>query len=276
MKVAEDFKFSQNNLQDFTDCHRRFWYKYVQKLSWPALEAEPAIENERFMRAGSAFHQLVHQYIIGIPRKNIETMIEDDKLLPKWWQNFIENIPFDKNEKLFPEQMLMTKLDGKLVVAKYDLIVQHKDGKITIYDWKTSKKHPGRERMAARMQTKVYPFVLANGINKLSPGQPISSENIEMIYWFSNHPQEPEVFQYNQTQFEQDKSEISALLEEITSLEGEDDFPLTLNLNHCKFCRYRSLCDRGVEAGDLEEMTFFDEPADEFDIDFNESAPIEY
>lgn len=276
MRVAEDFKFSQNNLQDFNDCHRRFWYQYVQRLSWPALEAEPAIENERFMRAGSAFHQLIHQYIIGIPKEKIEAVITDDKLLPKWWRNFIENIPFDQNGKLFPEQMLMTKLDGKLVVAKYDLIVQYKDGHIMIYDWKTSKRHPGRERMAARMQTKVYPFVLANSANKLSPDQPVSPENIRMIYWFSNFPEEPEAFQYNQAQFEQDKAEICTLVEEIAGMEGEDAFHLTLNLNHCKYCRYRSLCDRGVEAGDLDELAFFDEPADEFDIDFNETAPIEY
>ncbi|HKJ27442.1 MAG TPA: PD-(D/E)XK nuclease family protein [Anaerolineales bacterium] len=276
MKVAEDFKFSQNNLQDFTDCRRRFWYKYEQKLSWPALEAEPAIENERFMRAGSAFHQLVHQYIIGIPADKIEAVIAEDRLLPKWWQNFIGNIPFDENETLFPEQMLMTRLTGKLVVAKYDLIVQHKDGQITIYDWKTSKRHPGRERLASRMQTKVYPFVLANGANKLSPDQSISPEKIQMVYWFSNHPDDPEIFQYSQEQFEKDKTEISTLLDEITGLAGADAFPLTLNLSHCKFCRYRSLCDRGVEACDLDEMAFFDEPADAFDIDFNETAPIEY
>lgn len=276
MKVAEGFKFSQNNLQDFSDCHRRFWYKYVQKLSWPALEAEPAIENERFMRAGSAFHQLVHQYMIGIPTEKIEAVIADDKLLPKWWQNFIHNIPFDENETLFPEQMIMTRLGDKLVVAKYDLIVQHQDGQVTIYDWKTSKRHPGRERLAARMQTKVYPFVLANSANKLSPEQPISPDNIEMIYWFANHPADPEVFKYSQAQFDKDQAELGGLLDEIAGREGEDAYPLTLNLNHCKFCRYRSLCDRGVEAGDLEEIAFFDEPADEFDIDFNETAPIEY
>ena len=259
MKAAEGFKFSQNNLQDFSDCHRRFWYQYIQKLSWPALEAEPAIENERFMRAGSAFHQLVHQYIIGIPTEKIEAVIADDKLLPKWWQNFLQNIPFNQTEILFPEQMLMTKLDGKLVVAKYDLIVQHKDGKITIYDWKTSKRHPGQERMAARMQKKVYPFVLANSANKLSPDRPIAPENIEMIYWFTNHPADPVVFQYSQAQFEKDKAEINTLLCEIIDREDEDAFPLTLNLSHCKFCRYRSLCNRGVEAGDFDQMEFLEQ-----------------
>ena len=29
----------------------------------------------------------------------------------------------------------------------------------------------------------------------------------------------------------------------------ENDFPLTHNEEHCRFCVYRSLCDRGTQAG---------------------------
>lgn len=146
MKIVDNFKFSQNNLQDYKDCPRRFWYRYVQHLSWPALEAEPAIENEQFMRAGSAFHQLVHQYIVGIPQEKIESSLSSHKLLPKWWQSFVDSIPFDKTEKLFPEIPITTKISGALIMAKFDLVVAHEDGTFTIFDWKTSRKRPGRER----------------------------------------------------------------------------------------------------------------------------------
>ncbi|MBU0705004.1 MAG: PD-(D/E)XK nuclease family protein, partial [Chloroflexi bacterium] len=31
-------------------------------------------------------------------------------------------------------------------------------------------------------------------------------------------------------------------------------YPLTTDERHCRYCRYRSLCQRGVEAGPLDEM----------------------
>ena len=275
MKVAEDFKYSQNNLQDFSDCRRRFWYRYIQDLSWPALEAEPAIENERFMRAGSAFHQLVHQYIVGIPREKLEASLVDP-LLIKWWGNFIAHVPFDEQEQHYPELPMITKLDGQLILAKFDLVIAHSDGHYTILDWKTSRKRPERSALSARLQTKVYPFVLANGPNKLSPEAPISPEKIEMIYWFANYPDQPEVFAYSQAQYAEDQALLSDLINAVTALEGADDFPLTLDLSRCKYCRYRSLCDRGIGAGDLEDAEFMEEAADDFEIDFNETAPIKY
>ena len=62
MALAADFSFNQSSLQDYLDCQRRFELRYLLRLSWPAVEIEPALENERFLRRGSIFHRLVHQH----------------------------------------------------------------------------------------------------------------------------------------------------------------------------------------------------------------------
>ena len=42
--LPADFHFSQGSLQDYVDCPRRFQLRYMMKLAWPAVEAEPAVE----------------------------------------------------------------------------------------------------------------------------------------------------------------------------------------------------------------------------------------
>ena len=40
--LPDDFHFSQGSLQDYVDCQRRFQLRYLMKLAWPAVDAEPA------------------------------------------------------------------------------------------------------------------------------------------------------------------------------------------------------------------------------------------
>jgi len=54
--------FTQASLQDYADCPRRFQLRYVERVAWPALEADSALENERHMQQGIAFHRLAHQH----------------------------------------------------------------------------------------------------------------------------------------------------------------------------------------------------------------------
>ena len=70
MKSFEQFDFSQSSLQDFTDCRKRFYLRYIQKVAWPALQAEPVIEFERHIQRGERFHRLAQQFLMGIPEEN--------------------------------------------------------------------------------------------------------------------------------------------------------------------------------------------------------------
>jgi hypothetical protein len=287
MKLPDDFKFSQASLQDFVDCRRRFQLRYLERLAWPALQAEPALENERRMQLGQAFHQRLHQYLAGVPQASLDALATGGELA-EWWAAFLNALPGlpglgdapPEQRRLYPEVALMAPLpNGQPLVAKYDLLAARADGAWIIFDWKTSARRPRREHVAARLQTRVYPYLLARAGTGLNGGTPIAPAHIEMIYWYAHFPERPERFRYSDAQFQADGGYLEQLTGEIAALEAAD-FWLTPNTAQCRFCQYRSLCDRGVEAGPADE---FDAFADEggaspeaFELDFGSVDEIAF
>ena len=83
----QDFHFSQHNLQDYTDCPRRFELRYLQKLKWPALQSEPVLEMEHRAELGRRFHELVHQSNLGLPDEQISSQVKDGELA-LWWSEY--------------------------------------------------------------------------------------------------------------------------------------------------------------------------------------------
>jgi RecB family exonuclease len=272
MAIPNDFQFSQASLQDFTDCRRRFYYRYVQRLAWPALEAEPALANEHWMQQGTDFHQLVHRYILGIPVERLTQSARGN--LAVWWENFLSQVPFEQEAKLFPERMLAAELDGRRLVAKIDLIAVNPDGSIDIFDWKTSRKALRREVMADKLQTKVYPFVISQG-GSLFGEEPVAPEKIRMTYWYVSRPAQPEVFDYSAARLAADREALKQIIDEVAGLDGIEQFPLTGDDKRCRFCVYRSLCERGETAGNFEEEADF-EADEDFDLDFDLIEEIEF
>ena len=65
---------SQSSLQDYVDCSLRFKLRYLERLSYPATESEPALENEQHQQEGEYFHRLIQQYLIGIPIEQIRKL----------------------------------------------------------------------------------------------------------------------------------------------------------------------------------------------------------
>ncbi|HNK63777.1 MAG TPA: PD-(D/E)XK nuclease family protein, partial [Anaerolineales bacterium] len=78
---------SQSSLQDYSDCPRRFELRYLQRLAYPALESEPALENEKHQREGEYFHRLAQQAFIGLPLEHIAKLANSENL-QRWWDNF--------------------------------------------------------------------------------------------------------------------------------------------------------------------------------------------
>ncbi|RPJ37740.1 MAG: PD-(D/E)XK nuclease family protein, partial [Chloroflexi bacterium] len=149
------FEFSQSSLQDFTDCRRRFQLRYIQRVHWPAVQAEPAREFERHIQRGDRFHRLAQQYLVGVPEAQLARMAEadEDENLQRWWQNFLDSIPARLNGRRYVEIGLQAPLDGFRLVAKYDLVLLRPDGLVTIYDWKTGTHRPSRASLLDRLQT---------------------------------------------------------------------------------------------------------------------------
>ncbi len=276
--------FSQASLQDYLDCRRRFYLRYRLRLAWPAVEAEPVEEHERETELGAAFHRLIQQHVAGVPAGQLTAMVKEGDLAG-WWQAYLDFAGPDLSgirpadgARFFPELSLSTPLAGGRLLAKYDLLVVQPDGQVTIYDWKTSRRMPDRSRLAARMQTRVYRYVLAQAGASLNQGQAVPPERIRMIYWFATFPTQAELFPYDQQQLAQDGQALEGLISEVQKLR-EEEFYLTSDERRCRFCTYRSLCERGIKAGDLDddlELDAGEEKAvgEDTDLDFDQVAEI--
>jgi hypothetical protein len=282
--VSPDFQFSQRNLQDYVDCRRRFQLRYLDHLAWPAVEAEPLIEQEQRLQAGAAFHRLVQRYLIGVPAERLTAMVEsgspNESELKRWWQNYLKHAGVAPAENTLVEKVLSAQIGNYRFLAKYDLIrwdVDHSDTRVSIFDWKTSQQRPPREWLVERLQSRIYPYLLVQagspitGVGKLSP------EQVEMLYWFAEYPQEPHCFAYSSEQYQLDYDYLTGLVAEIENL-AEGDFHLTSDESKCKYCTYRSLCDRGITAGLIDPLEIDQESAgvDDFDLDFDQIAEIEF
>ena len=66
--LPDKFIFTQSNLQAYLNCKARFYLRYVERFLWPAPALEDVQAFERDRLAGSRFHQLVHQYLLGLSR----------------------------------------------------------------------------------------------------------------------------------------------------------------------------------------------------------------
>jgi len=258
------------------DCARRFQLRYVDRLSYPAIESEPTLENEKHQQAGEYFHRLVQQYLVGIPAEQI-TKLANTPNLQRWWENFRaapELQRLQDIDRLYAEATLSAPLGQFRLLAKYDLIAIE-NNKVTIYDWKTYRKRPRNEWLSTRMQTRVYRALLVHAGAHLNNNQPFEPEQIEMVYWFSDFPNEPARFEYTSAQYKRDWDTLIKLSDEIKSAAL---FPLTDDQTKCLFCSYRSYCERGVRAGDVDQVDPSGEMEAEelFDVNFEQIGEIAF
>ena len=247
MNLSDDFTFSQSALQDYVDCPRRFELRYLRELHWPALETRQAREHEANMLRGQEFHHLLHQHAMGVPAPAIEATIEDETLRG-WWRNYLRWQEAHLPARRHAELTLTIPIAETLLTAKYDVVARMPDESFLIIDWKTGRPQ-SRATLADRLQTIVYPYVLSLAGDWLNDGRPIPPERIRMLYWFAAEEQTVE-FQYSVEKQRLDEARLTSMIGEIVN---RFEFPLTSDERACRFCNYRSLCERGVEAGDLRE-----------------------
>ena len=263
------FEFSQSSLQDYSDCPRRFQLRYVDRMPWPAVEAELSAEKESRQQEGLRFHRLVHQHRMGVPSASLAKLATSEDLR-RWWDNYVSADLALGGYAQRSEVSLFCSVGDHRLVAKYDLIAV-KDNRAVIYDWKTYARRPPNEWLAARMQTRVYRALLVQAGAILNGGGPFRPDDITMVYWFAEFPGEPVVFQYDSRQFLADWAELERLIAEITA---ERNFPVTSDRTMCRWCVYRSYCDRGDRAAKWNEVDEDSPGGESFDLSFDQIEEI--
>lgn len=284
MNLPDDFQFSQGSLQDFGECRRRFYLRYLRRLAWPAVQSEPVLEFERYLQQGEQFHRMVQQHQVGVPLERLTPLAQGEDL-SRWWQNYLSHNAEKgslgslaaEGSRRYAEISLSVPVGTARLVAKYDLLVVTPEGRAVIYDWKTARKRPRRQWLAAHLQTRVYPYLLVRGGAHLNQGSPFEPEQVEMVYWFANFPEQAEHFPYNKSAFISDEEYLAELISSIQKM-AEGEFTLTPDSRRCAFCVYRSLCERGDQAGMLADYELEIEAGEGFDLelDFEQIQEIEY
>ncbi len=270
-EIPPNFAFSQSSLQDYRDCPRRFQLRYLEQLSWPAVETEPVLENERRQQEGQLFHRLVQQHRLGLPVEKL-THLAGSPDLSRWWENYLKSEFGIDGYAQSIELTLVAPLAGYRLVAKYDLVALKPGEKAIILDWKTYHRRPKDEWMAARLQTAVYPALLVQAGAFLNGGLAIHPEQIEMVYWYADFPAESARFAYTAGRYKRDWETLSALVAEIVH---QGHFPLTEDERKCAYCPYRSYCNRGDKAGRSDEQDVETELAG-LEINFEQIGEIEF
>jgi len=257
------------------------------------------MEVERHTYLGALFHRLIQQHLLGLPPDSLSRMVHQPEL-SRWWSNYIAQFASPAGFLALlgaehtssisihrqAEATLLAPLEQHHLIAQYDVILSvasETSTRLLILEWKTSIRRPKRQWLAQRVQTRLYPYVLVRAGSHLCNGRPINPEQVEMVYWFAEFPDQPERFTYyNQTQFEQDERFLTSLIEEIESLE-EQDFYLTEHEERCRFCVYRSLCERGISAADISQAQDSEaqtatsgETELGFEFDFEQIAELEF
>jgi CRISPR/Cas system-associated exonuclease Cas4 (RecB family) len=263
MQLPENFHFTASNLQDYQACERRFELKAIQQRAWPALPSQPVQEQEAHMRNGAMFHQYVHQYLLGVPAELITNLIHEPTMLP-WWQNFLDTFPEqEKHEFIAFEHTIAGFLHSFPVLAKVDAI-RIQNNRWIVYDWKTGYHQPKTQTMQARIQTHFYMYLLTTNGAALNQGQPVLPEQIQMIYWYPEFPTRQILIPYSKTQHEENEHSLTTMMQEISAKEA-GEFALTKETKTCQYCVYRSLCGRGMIAGDIFQYHIAENPLDDLD-----------
>jgi hypothetical protein len=293
MILPQDFDFTQGKLQDYVDCPYRFYLRYIMRTKWPALVVDDATEFELRIQAGARFHRLIQQYLVGIPEARISEMADEDPHpdLRTWWESFLTYVPPWLDGQPYVETTLTTSLAGQRLVAKYDLILvmpsralRSEDSRLIIFDWKTSQKAPRVDWLLDRLQTQLYCLVLADASPLFLNVQAIEPGQITMNYWFTSQPAIPVTLPYSRAAYSRGQAHLGQLIDQITTSEP-GSFHRTSDLKQCRFCVYRSHCDRGIEAGHLAEFALTGRFAEDFDgdpgevemeIDFDDIPEIKF
>ena len=274
MTLPETFRFSQGNLQDYVDCPRRFQLRYVLMQPWPALITEPALEAEWHVQRGADLHHLAHQHALDLDAERLAATIHEE-VLSRWWHTFLTNPPQDLPETVRRAEVVVSApLAGYRLAATYDLVAVEPGERLVVVDWKAVLKRPSRAALARRLQTRVYRCLAVKAGGAFNGSQPLRPEQVAMIYWFAEFGGAIERFPYDADQYTADGDYLAGLIAEIAA-HSEPIWALTPDERYCRFCNYRSLCERGATAAFVEELEDDLEPQ-EVMIDLEQIAEVAF
>lgn len=239
---------SATSIQDFKACQRRFQLQHLINQPWPAVQAEPLYEHELHARRGTQFHLTLQRYFSDIHPDILSSMI-DDVIVKQWWDTFQAEQPVPRKPscRILPECSIVVEVQNYRLRAVIDLLVlDSADNSITIFDWKTTRRIPDAADYRSAIQTSIYQYIVAVSAPTFFPAFD-ALDRLKMVYWFPAYPDSTISLTYSEAAHQRNTTWLSDQIETIdlrirTDTAGE--WNKTSDLTHCRYCDYRSLCER--------------------------------
>ena len=227
---------TQTQISAYERCKRFYFLKYVRRLVWPV-----ELSDRQQVRQGEAFHLLIRQLLMGFSRESL-LVPADSENLSRWLEVFLSNKPLGKPDMIFPEREVTMNFADVLWLGKFDALAVY-DEQIRIFDWKTSGRKPEEAHYLSAPQTRLYRFLAKTCAPRLlgASHHGIPAENIEMVYWFPEYPENTISLAYSEEQYERDMTWLRTRAREMSS-QNEADYPQTEKIRVCSSCSYRTHC----------------------------------
>jgi RecB family exonuclease len=246
LQLPPGFQYTQANLQNFLDCPRRFYLKYIEGQRWPAPVTVPQEAYEAAMRRGQLIHQIIERHQTGIDLDTLQTPFTDDEDLQRWLIRYRALLPeLVGYQPALAEVRLSAQLSGHHLLAKFDWL-GFKDGQLTAIDWKTGNL-PSAERLTRRMQTILYLLILYRS------GAALVQRDVEsyVLRYISLETGEQRLFTVTSGSIVTLERQVLEVIEAIQT----SDYKKVASERPCRFCVYRGLCGRG-QAPHIDDATF--------------------
>jgi len=274
-RMLEERYLSALALRLYTECPLRFRRRYIDGLFLGGMPDDP--DEQRALRQGERFHLMARRYYAGLQPGTFADVGERAEL-EGWLDRLRQYLPRDREKVYYPELALRlqepflqpvrpglpARPDQPLLrlMAKFDLLTVDPDGGATIYDWKTLRRMPARERLAEAFQTVVYRYVLVAAGGAYAPGGRFDPDRVTMVYWNPLRGGFEERLPYSAARFAADGERLHRLAAEVLST-PPDGFLPTGDERICARCEYRPLCHGRVASWADVEGAGLDDPAAE-------------
>ncbi len=203
--------FSPYMIKTFTECPRKFEYKYIKNIMMP----QKASNFER----GKKIHALANYYLKGADITKLEKALASDEA--KIWQTLKTNEFFNK-QYVKSEYTLSAKIKNYWVGGRLDALMQDENS-YYILDYKTGSIPQNPE---FDWQTMIYLYCASKILNTTC---------IKFVY-IDLKNNENKIIEFSKTRQDEYENLLAETLDKMNTVE------FSQNPDACRFCEYQKLC----------------------------------
>ena len=205
--------FSPNMLKTFETCPKKYYFKYIEKISVP--------QKSNLFEKGKKVHALANYYLRGDDISKMEKALNSEEL--KLWEILKQNEFFNKTY-VNSEYNLSCKVGNYWISGRLDALMKDEKN-YYILDYKTGSipKNPEYD-----YQTITY----------LLCASKMYGNNIKFIYIDLQNNQNS-IIDFNSAKAKEYERRITDICDKITNAQFPEEIEHT---NICNFCEYKKIC----------------------------------